>query len=153
MKLSKNFTLNEMTRSQTATRFNIDNYPNNEQINNLIYLCNNGLQQLRDAKGKIKISSGFRSVKLNKKIGGSGQSLHCHGCAVDIDNFDVLGILKYIHYNLPYTELIMEYGLSGWCHYGLVSGREKEKDLKIKDETHNYKKVSIDYIIDLYGDE
>ena len=153
MKLSKNFTLDEMTRSQTATRFGIDNTPSQDVINNLLYLCNNVLQPLRDAKGSIKISSGYRSPKVNKKVGGSSSSLHCHGCAADIDNLDVLDILCYIHYNLPYSELIMEYGLTGWCHVGLVKGRENEKSLKLKDDNHNYKQVSIEYILDIYGDK
>jgi len=152
MKLSKNFTLSEMTRSQTATRFGIDNTPSQDDIDNLIYLCNNGLQTLRDAKGSITISSGYRSLKLNRKLKSLDSSLHRHGCAVDIDNTDVLDILCYIHYNLPYTELILEFPLGGWVHYGLVKGRENEKVLKLKDDKHNYKKVTIDYILDIYGE-
>jgi len=152
MKLSKNFTLHELTRSQTATRYNIDNTPSRDAINNLLYLCNNVLQPLRDAKGSIIISSGYRSPKVNKKVGGSGSSLHCYGCAADIDNTDVVGILKYIYYNLPFTELIAEYFIGGWVHVGLAKGRENEKVLKLKDHNHNYKKVSIDYILDIYGE-
>ena len=151
MKLSKNFTLNEMTRSQTATRFNIDNTPSQEVINNLLYLCNNLLQPLRDAKGPLTISSGYRSTKVNKKVGGSGTSLHCYGAAADIDNLDVIDILCFIHYNLPYTELILEYPLQGWCHSALIKGRENDKVLKLKDDDHNYKIVSIEYILDIYS--
>ena len=87
MKLSKNFTLGEMIQSQTAIRKNIDNTPNGNQILNLIDLCENVLQPLRDYFGPIHISSGFRSQKLNVAIGGSTTSQHCalNGAAADID--------------------------------------------------------------------
>jgi len=87
MNLSKNFTLGEMIQSQMAIRKNIDNNPNGDQILNLIDLCDNVLQPLRDAIGPIRISSGFRSQKLNVAIGGSTTSQHCalNGAAADID--------------------------------------------------------------------
>lgn len=151
MKLSKNFTLHEMTRSQTAKRHGIDNTPTEDHLDNMRYLCNNLLQPLRNNVGPITISSGYRSRKLNKKIGGSSSSLHCHGCAADIDNVNLLDILCYIHYNLPYTELIAEFFPGGWVHAGLVYGREEDKKLKLKDDKHNYNLVSIEYILDIYG--
>jgi zinc D-Ala-D-Ala carboxypeptidase len=153
MKLSKNFTLHELTRSQTAKRYGIDNTPGPEHLNNLRYLCNNLLQPLRDEVGPVTISSGYRSKKVNKKVGGSRYSLHSQGCAADIDNVNLLDILCYIHYNLPYTELIAEYFPGGWVHAGLVKGREDEKKLKLKDDKHDYEIVTIEYIIQLYGGE
>ena len=100
MKLSKNFSLSEMTRSYTATKKGIENTPNDPQIENLRILCDNVLQPLRDALGPITISSGFRSIKLNTAIGGSGTSQHCalKGAASDIDlgsrNAEVFNYIK-----------------------------------------------------------
>ena len=61
MKLSKNFTLKEMTRSITAKRRDIDNTPDEQQIENLAELCEKVLQPLRDLMGPIVITSGYRS--------------------------------------------------------------------------------------------
>ena len=82
MKLSDNFSLHEFTRSQTATRHNIDNTPSDKQIFNLRNLCVNVLQPVRDYFMKpMIISSGFRCVELNMKIGGSITSQHVQGQA------------------------------------------------------------------------
>ena len=73
--LSPNFSLKEMTQSQTALRLGLDNEPNEEQIENLKQLCLNVLQPLRDYyQTPIKISSGFRSAKLSEAIGSSANS-------------------------------------------------------------------------------
>ena len=78
MKLSKNFSLNEMTKSQTALRRGIDNEPTNDEIDNLRILCEYVLQPVREHFGKpVTINSGFRSKELNKAIGGSTTSDHC----------------------------------------------------------------------------
>ena len=87
MKLSKNFTLKEMTRSITAKRRDIDNTPDEQQIENLAELCEKVLQPLRDLMGPIVITSGYRRPALNTAIGGSTTSQHCaiKGAAADID--------------------------------------------------------------------
>ena len=78
MKLSTNFTLEEMIQSQTALRNNIDNKPNDQQIENIKHLVVNILQPLRDYyQVPLKITSGFRSPKLCKLIGSSSKSQHC----------------------------------------------------------------------------
>ena len=84
MKLSKNFTLSEITKSNTAKRLGIDNAPNQEHLNNMQILIRDLIQPLRDALGPIRITSGYRNPTLNRAIGGSTKSQHCKGQAVDI---------------------------------------------------------------------
>ena len=84
MKLSEHFTLDELTFSQTATRHNIDNTPDKEALANLKGLAN-FLEVVRQKVGKpIIVTSGFRSVQLNAKVGGSIYSAHMDGRAADI---------------------------------------------------------------------
>ena len=84
MKLSTNFTLDEMTRSQTATRHGIPNDPTDEEIRNLADLCEQILERVRAYFGApVLISSGYRSKALNLRIGGSVNSQHCRGEAAD----------------------------------------------------------------------
>ena len=112
MKLSDNFSLHEFTRSQTATRHNIDNTPNDKQIFNLRNLCVSVLQPVRDYFQKpMIISSGFRCAELNTKIGGSITSQHVQGQAADIEVLEVgnLELSDWIHINLKYDQLILEF--------------------------------------------
>ena len=75
MKLSDNFTLAELVKSQTAERCGIDNNPDKEQISNLVSLCENVLQPIRNYFDKpVVITSGFRSPELSQKIGSSSRS-------------------------------------------------------------------------------
>jgi hypothetical protein len=83
MKLSENFTLDELTFSQTAVRHNINNNPSSSVKNNLRTLAEN-LEKIRTLLGHpIRISSGFRCMELNRKIGGSVNSAHMDGLAAD----------------------------------------------------------------------
>lgn len=123
MNLTKNFTLLEMTKSETASRKGIDNTPNDYVIQNLQTLCENVLQPIRDTLGAIHVSSGYRSSELNSAVGGSKTSDHCLGMAADIEipgmsNYD---LASYIVDNLEYTQVILEFytpGIpnSGWVH-------------------------------------
>jgi len=91
-KLSPHFTLKEFLTSQTAKRKGILNIPNQTQVKNMKSLCIHLLEPLRtslrekvNSNALIMISSGFRSVKLNKAIGGSSKtSQHMKGQAVDM---------------------------------------------------------------------
>jgi zinc D-Ala-D-Ala carboxypeptidase len=136
MKLSKNFTLGEMIQSQTAIRKGIDNTPNGDQILNLIDLCENVLQPLRDHIGAIYISSGFRSQKLNVAIGGSTTSQHCalNGAAADIDMGEKnREIFEYIKNELPFDQLIWEFGneeCPSWVHVSYKEGKNRKQILK-----------------------
>ena len=143
MKLSDNFSLYEFTRSQTATRHNIENVPSDTQIFNLRNLCVNVLQPVRDYFMKpMIISSGFRCVELNIKIGGSISSQHVQGQAADIEVLEVsnLELSDWIHNNLKYDQLILEFHNpekdphSGWVH---VSYTTEENRYEYKEAYKN----------------
>ena len=90
MKLSKNFSLSELTKSQTATRKGISNEPSTEHVENLIHLAESVLQPVRDHFGKpVMISSGYRSPELCEAIGSSSKSQHAKGEAAD---FEIPGV-------------------------------------------------------------
>ena len=136
MKLSKNFSLNEMTKSQTALRRGIDNKPGDEEEANLQQLCEQVLQKVRDHFGKpVTVNSGYRSPELNKAIGGSTTSDHCKGMAADIEipgvsNYE---IADWIKSNCEFRQLILEFytpGVpdSGWVH---VSYNYEENEKKV----------------------
>lgn len=112
MRLSKNFTLEEMTYSDTATRYGYHNYPTTAAIKNLGYLTQNFLQPLRDKLGKaILILSGYRSELVNQKVGGAKTSQHKYGQAVDIQvtSMSPLQLFMYIKESgLDYDQLILE---------------------------------------------
>ena len=123
MKLSKNFTLKEFTRSQTATRLGLDNTPNEEHLENAKALFENVVQKIRDEHGVTRINSGYRGPELNKAVGGSPNSQHCHGEAADLecDGIDNLELAKWIRDNLQFDQLILEFYTpgdpsSGWIH-------------------------------------
>ena len=129
MKLSKNLSLAEVTRSQTAKRLGIDNTPDDWEIENLRAIAESVFQPLRDAFGcPIYVSSGFRSKLLNEAIGGALRSQHIQGRALDLDA-DVFGvctnadIFRYILNNLEFDQLIWEFGDQGnpdWVHVSFV---------------------------------
>lgn len=116
MKLSKNFTLAELTKSNTALRLGIDNTPNKEGIYKLRILATTLLQPLRNYAGPIRVTSGFRSVALNSAIGGSNKSQHTKCEAVDLqhitrgksDNLKIFNAL--ISLGLEYDQCILEFG-------------------------------------------
>ena len=77
MELTRNFTLQELIKSDTAIRKGIDNNPNADQIEKLKLLCENILQPVRDHFGRVKVTSGYRSEELCAAIGSSARSQHC----------------------------------------------------------------------------
>ena len=79
MNLSRNFTLQELIKSDTAIRKGINNNPNAEQIEKLKLLCENILQPVRDHFGRVKVTSGFRSPELCHAVGSSVNSQHARG--------------------------------------------------------------------------
>lgn len=124
MNLSKNFTLKELTVSETATRKGLDNTPNEEVISNLKTLAETILQPIRDHYGKsVRVNSGYRSPEVNASVGGSKTSDHCKGQAADIEIDGVANgdLAKYIVDNFKFTQVILEFytqGVpdSGWVH-------------------------------------
>ena len=83
MKLSENFTLDELTNSEIALRRGIDNTPPADVLQNLRMLAD-GLERVRSVLGHpMRISSGYRCPALNMSIGGSRSSAHMSGLAAD----------------------------------------------------------------------
>ena len=136
MKLSDNFSLHEFTRSQTATRHGIDNTPSKEIIGNLQSLCLGVLQPVRQHFQKpMIISSGYRCVELNSKIGGSITSQHVQGQAADIEVLKIrnLELFYRINKNLSFDQLILEFHNpdedphSGWVHVSFNSDNNRHE--------------------------
>lgn len=121
MRLSKNFTLEEMEASDTAKRLGICNKAPSEVIKNLGYLTQNFLQPLRDKLNKaILILSGYRNELLNKRVGGSKTSQHRYGQAVDIQVIGMSPAELYLYIKqsgLDYDQLILEKTKNAeWVH-------------------------------------
>jgi hypothetical protein len=137
MNLSANFSLKELTKSDTATRLGIDNTPNEETIDNLKMLCEKVLQPVRDHFGKsVTVNSGYRSSETNQATGGSKSSDHVKGQAADIEIAGVANadLAQWIMDNLDYTQLILEFytqGVpdSGWVHVSYDPNNLKKQEL------------------------
>ena len=142
MKLTEHITYDEGCHSYTAKRLGIKNIPSQYQMWNMVILGTEIFEPLREwAGGPIKINSFFRSIELNKAIGGSLKSQHCEGRAIDID--DVYGhktnaeMFNYIKENLDYDQLIWEFGDDknpDWIHVSFV-----EEDSNRKNNLRAYK--------------
>tara|TARA_E500000178_G_C16935883_1_gene713983 strand:- start:603 stop:1115 length:513 start_codon:yes stop_codon:yes gene_type:complete len=136
MKLSKNFSLAEMIKSQTAERKDINNNPNEDNIENLQRLCEHILQPVRDHYGKVvSVSSGFRSPELCVAIGSSTTSQHASGQAADFEIYGVSNkeLADYIADNLDFDQLILEFWKpeepnSGWVHCSYKGADNNRKE-------------------------
>jgi len=136
MNLSRNFTLSELTKSDTAIRRGINNNPNAEQIEKLKALCENILQPVRDHFGRVKITSGFRSVDLCLAIGSSANSQHARAEAADFEcvGTDNAELADWINKNLDYDQLILEFYTpgepnSGWIHCSYTPDQPRKQFL------------------------
>ena len=134
IRLSKNFTLEEMTASTTAKAKGIKNEPGIQEVVNLTALCSNVLQPLRNWWGReVKIGSGFRSLALNNAVGGVRNSQHVRGEAADLcidgDKDKGMRWFSYIRNHLEFDQLIWEHNAKGnyWVH---VSFRADGKNRK-----------------------
>ena len=136
MDLSRNFSLQELIKSDTAIRKGIDNNPNADQIEKLKGLCENILQPVRDHFGRVKVTSGYRSVDLCMAIGSSANSQHAKAEAADFEcvGVDNAELADWIKDNLPYDQLIVEYYVpgepnSGWIHCSVTEGTPRKQFL------------------------
>ena len=136
MNLTRNFSLLELTKSDTAIRKGIDNNPNADQVEKLKALCENILQPVRDHFGRVKVTSGFRSVELCTAIGSSANSQHAKAEAADFEcpGVDNAELADWIHKNLPYDQLILEFYTpgepnSGWIHCSWIDGTPRASRL------------------------
>ena len=148
MKLTENFSLNELTKSQTAERKGIDNTPSAEHQDNLKSLCEMILQPIRDHFGQVvSVSSGYRSPELCVAIGSSTQSQHAKGQASDFEIFGISNkeLADYIDQNLDYDQLILEYWKgedepnSGWFHCSYTNGNNRKQYLRAYKENGSTK--------------
>ena len=165
MRISKNFTLAELTASNTSKRLGISNMPDKEGIHKLRLLVTNVLQPLRNVVGQLRISSGYRSESLNKAIGGSFKldengnyvalSQHCKCEAVDLqfvkrgrmDNMKIFNAI--INHSLEFDQLILEFGGAtaekdsenpDWIHLSWkVTGNRRQILVAYKDENNRTK--------------
>ena len=137
MKLSNNFSLKELTASQTADRKGINNNPNEDQINKLKLLCEKVLQPIREHYGKVvTVSSGYRSEELCVAIGSSKNSQHAKGQAADFEVFGLSNaeLVKWISENCEFDQMILEFHNldepnSGWVHCSYKSDGENRKQI------------------------
>jgi len=135
MSISKHISYKEAVYSRTAQRRDIYNHPENDQADNMRLIAEEVFEPLRAwVGGPIKINSFFRSPDLNKAIGGSGKSQHCHGQAIDLD--DTFGratnaeMFEFIKENLDFDQMIWEFGSEDnpdWVHVSYVSPEENRK--------------------------
>ena len=131
MKLSPNFTLEELTVSDYAARHGLDNTPENDHLMNLKRLAA-FLEGLRSYLGKpITINSAYRSPEVNAAIRGSKTSQHCHGTAADIRVAGMVPdqvVKRIIASTLPYDQVIREFSDpvrgGGWTHVSIPNTRD-----------------------------
>jgi zinc D-Ala-D-Ala carboxypeptidase len=138
MKLSANFQLSELVKSQVAERKGIPNNPSPSHIDNLKALCVNVLQPIRSHfDSPVLISSGYRSAELCIAIGSKPTSQHIEGKAADIEvaGTDNKELAEWIKNNLEFDQLILEFYRdgepdSGWIHVSWNSGENRNQTLK-----------------------
>ena len=139
MKLTTNFSLAELTASQTAARKGIPNNPTPGQIENLKKLCESILQPIRNHyDSPVIISSGFRTPELCVLINSSINSQHAKGQAADLQviGVDNEALATYIKNNLDFDQLILEFYKkeegphSGWIHVSYVGKENRKQSLQ-----------------------
>ena len=138
-RLSKHVSYKEGVHSITALRLGLKNDPTDAHLENMKLICEKVFEPLRThVGGPIKINSFYRGPELNKAIGGSAKSQHCHGQAIDID--DTFGhasnaeMYNWIKANLDYDQMIWEFGTDqnpNWVHISYVSP-EKNRNRCLK---------------------
>ena len=148
MNLTENFSLNELTKSQTAERKGINNTPSTEHQENLKRLCETILQPIRDHFDcVVSVSSGYRSPELCVAIGSSTKSQHARGEAADFEIFGVSNkeLADWINENLTYDQLILEYWKgedepnSGWVHCSFTLNGNRKQYLRAYKENGSTK--------------
>jgi len=136
MKLSQNFSLRELTKSQTAERKGISNEPSEEHVENLKLLCTNVLQPIRDEWGVVSISSGYRSPALCEALGSKSTSQHAKGQAADFECYGVDNheLFNWVVENLEYDQAILEFYTgdpdSGWLHVSFNEDGNRKQTLR-----------------------
>jgi hypothetical protein len=138
MKISNYINLEQACKSETAIRKGIENVPNAEQLEAMKVLCEKVYDPLCKTIGRaLPVSSFFRSIKLNKAIGGSSTSQHCKGEAVDIDcdGTSILNktIFELVKAEFTFDQLIWEFGDDNnpaWVHVSFSKNGNRGSVLK-----------------------
>ena len=151
MKLSENFSLLELTKSQTAERKGIDNTPSPTHQDNLKSLCRHVLQPIRDHFSRVvSVSSGYRSEALCIAIGSKTTSQHAKGEAADFEIFGLSNkeLADWINENLDYDQLILEYWKkedpnAGWVHCSYDVSVNRKQYLRAYKENGSTKYESV----------
>lgn len=141
MKLSENLELTEVIRSESAKRLGIKNIPTEQHIKNIKLLAENIFEPIRkNFRVPIRISSGYRNAVLNSAIGGSINSMHCTGEAIDIDmdgnsyGISNKNIFDFIKNNINFDQLIWEFGDKNnpdWVHISYKANGNQRKQVLI----------------------
>ena len=151
MRLSKNFLLSEIIKSNTAKRLGISNEPIKEHLESMRFLIGNLIQPMRDDLGPIRISSGYRNPLLNRAIGGSNSSQHCKGQALDLQFWKKGKMNNKVIYDwvlnseLEFDQMINEFDFS-WIHISLKNTNNRNIVLeayKNKDNDTKYKYAQV----------
>lgn len=149
-----NFQYKEFIKSNTAKRKNISNVPTEEHWRRIEDLAINFLQPIRNKFGRIRITSGYRSVELCEAVGSNKYSNHAKGQAVDFEplrkGVSMIEVMEWIVINLEFRELIAEYFPDGWIH-GAFRIENNANLIKLKDDTHNFELVPFGYIKNIYS--
>ena len=150
MQLSKNFSLSEMTKSDTAARKGIENTPTDQHKESMKLLCDKILQPVREHFAKsVRVTSGYRSEALCEAIGSSKTSQHAKGQAADfeITGIDNKELAEWIIDNLDFDQIILEFytegdANSGWvhCSYKMHDNRKQVLRASRKDGKTHYSK-------------
>lgn len=138
MYLSKNFTLEELTRSNTAHRLGIMNEPVGDALVNLRRLATELLQPVREAWGRpIIVSSGYRCDALNRAVGGVKNSDHIYGCAADLhtlsnnklENRELYDLIVHLYARgeLPELKQCIDEHHYSWLHIAYQDGRNPKR--------------------------
>ena len=151
MNLRRNFTLQELIKSDTAIRLDINNNPNSGQIEKLKALCENILQPVRDHFGRVKVTSGYRSPELCVAIGSSINSQHAKAEAVDFEclGVDNAEVADWVKMNCNTDQLILEYYTpgepnSGWIHASWIPFQPRAQYMRAyrEDKKTKYKPIT-----------
>ena len=149
MKLSQNFSLRELTKSQTAERKGISNEPSEEHIENLKLLCTKILQPIRDEFGIVSVSSGYRSPALCEALGSKSTSQHARGQAADFECYGIANnkLFEWATKNLTFDQAILEFYTgepeSGWIHMSYNEDNNRSETLRAFRENNKvvYQKI------------
>ena len=133
-RISKHISYREATHSNHAEKYGLSNKPKAEHIKNMETVAEKVFEPLREwAKAPIRVNSMFRSLELNKGIGGSATSSHMTGNAIDITSMGGKTNLEMFHYikdNLDFDQLIWEYGSEPrWLHVSYESEKTNRKQV------------------------